>query len=514
MPTFFHKNYKSVIFGLFVLLHVFLFNVNVAEWGDSYRILRASNYIQRLSYPLDEKRPPLFSTVLAMRLPQVDPVIWGRGVMFIISLASFFVLSKVLDLVFKDSHKTKALALLLFALNPVYFYWSLRIYADVPLSFLSLVCFYLLIKWRGSITLKQSFLIGLVVGLAILTRFEGYLLFLSVCVGLVRLNIKNLKTASLHLTTFILGVVTFVIPFLIWRNPLTSTYFEEPTRRIYNFETLYIYLMSLLFLLGVVPAFGFLNKQSFSLSKNLLDLPKKYIGLSTFIILEFLLALLWPAAIPRLFVPVIPFLIIFLSPSIVGFFEVKERLAMSKATLFLGLFIIYVIGQHFLRLQFLSPHRIGFIVVAVLQLPILYSIFKKQFNLFLISIGVSMLLWSLLTVWLHKDVYTSLINAAEYIQTNVKGKVAYNDVSAVSDWYLNNNGRAGLSGYFIDVNDKSTLLEKNLVNSGTHYLLLTNEHNPDLNIDLKKRPYLTLVKEFSYMHGGRRFWSKVIKVGY
>ena len=74
---------KFYIYVLFVLLHLLLLNVNTAEWGDSYRILRASEYIRDGSYPQDEKRPPLFSFVLALRPENVDAVLWGRVVLFL-----------------------------------------------------------------------------------------------------------------------------------------------------------------------------------------------------------------------------------------------------------------------------------------------------------------------------------------------------------------------------------------------------------------------------------------------
>ena len=83
------KNKTVLVFLLFLLTHLLLLNVNTAEWGDSYRILRASEYIRNLNYPADEKRPPLFSVLLALRPGSVDQILWGRIFMLSVSIASF-----------------------------------------------------------------------------------------------------------------------------------------------------------------------------------------------------------------------------------------------------------------------------------------------------------------------------------------------------------------------------------------------------------------------------------------
>lgn len=184
-----HKLFFPVLVAIYLLARLSLINVNSAEWGDSYRILRASNYIQNLTYPIDEKRPPLFSIVLAIRPSHIDAVIWGRLIMLVISLGTLFLFYKLTEL-FLTTQNQRRLALALLALNPIYLYWSLRIYADVPFSFLVLLCFYVLEKWRKKLattkntSIKYPIIIGLTCGLSILTRFEGYLLILAVCLGL------------------------------------------------------------------------------------------------------------------------------------------------------------------------------------------------------------------------------------------------------------------------------------------------------------------------------------------
>ncbi|HOV97611.1 MAG TPA: hypothetical protein PLW49_01140, partial [bacterium] len=145
---------KFYAYLLFIVLHVALFNVNAAEWGDSYRILRASEYIRQGSYPSDEKRPPLFSALTAVRPNSVDPVVWGRVVVFIFSFLSLIVFDKLTQIYIKNE-KYRFVSLILFILNPVYLYWSIRVMADVPFSFFVLLTFYLLSKYYESLKQKE-----------------------------------------------------------------------------------------------------------------------------------------------------------------------------------------------------------------------------------------------------------------------------------------------------------------------------------------------------------------------
>lgn len=160
------KFYIAIIFV--IALHILTINVNHAEWGDSYRILRASQHIRDFSYPADEKRPPLYSLVLATYPSFVDPVAWGKLVMFGFSLLGLFLFLKLFDLLsITKTEESKVSALLLFMLNPVYFYWSLRLYADVPFSILTVFALYLVTKWRDVITTSKILVLAVLAALAV-----------------------------------------------------------------------------------------------------------------------------------------------------------------------------------------------------------------------------------------------------------------------------------------------------------------------------------------------------------
>ncbi len=503
------KNSVVVIFLLFLFLHIALFNINVAEWGDSYRILRAAEYIRAFSYPQDEKRPPLFSALLAVRPDTVDQVLWGKLIMFVISVVSFWVFYKLCRELLPDNTRAVTLAMLLFTLNPVYFYWSLRLYADVPLTLLILFAFYLLTKWRQSLTVKRLLALGFVTGLAVLTRFEGYLLFISLAVGIPFLVKAVTKEKIQKVFWFALAFVLTLLPYLYFRNPLTSAYFEEPAGRKYDLETVIIYVLSLIFMYGFVFASYFILKYK-TLATGFF---KEHAGIGVYVLLNLLLVLLWPAAVPRLFVSGIPFLIVVLSLGLSAHFTFNQKLSARDVIFLAVVFGIYFIGQTKFRLQFLVPNTKILIFMLAVQAVLVIFIVLKKFKLFIAALIVALVVWAVSTVFLHKNVYTSLKLAADYAQQNLEGNVLYNDSSSISDWYLNQKAKNDkISGVYSDFNNKQILTLDYLTANNIGYLLITNEHNPSLDINLAKRPYLQVIQDFQYIHGGKTFFTKVVKV--
>ncbi len=499
-----------LIFIGFILLHLVFLNINAAEWGDSYRILRASEYIRDFSYPKDEKRPPLFSFLLAIR-PEMDPILWGRIFMLGISALSFVVFKKLVDLMILEE-RYRNLALVVFVLNPVFLYWSIRVYADVPFTLLALLSFYMLKKWEKSYTFVKFLAIGVIAGLGILTRFEGYLLVGSI--GLSFLLRKEFIQGAKNAAKYALGVGIVALPYLVYRNPFTSSYFEEPARRVYDLTMVSTYLASLLFVFGFTSAFFFiLNNFRGREGCGILPWGRGHIGITIFVVLELLLALWWPAAVPRLFVPVIPLLIIVLVQSVAVYFETPEKRSLTPLLQITTLLGAYVVGQYVLKLQFLVLYKWVFLAVVALQLVTIFSIHFRKYKLFVVAITISMFIWSISTIWLHRNNLVSIKHAAEYAGSNLTGLVAYNDVSSVSDWYLNQNpGRNEVKGEYYLYLKKGDLAHDVLLKRGFDYLILTNEHNTDMTLDLESRPYLVLVKDFNYEVGGKAFFAKILSV--
>jgi len=348
------SNKIRFIFAAFLVFRLFLLNINYAEWGDSYRILRASEFIRSGSYPQDEKRQPVYSLMLAARPFGVDPVLWGRIEMLVVSVAMFWMFYKIVQQ-FDLSKRARKIALWLLILNPVLLYWSIRIMADVPFAFLMLLTFYLYDRWKDSLTHKELFVLGLLVGLAVLTRFEGYILGFSLGLGVFldqgwRFTIDDrLFNRAKRVVTLLIGFLVVTLPWFLYRNPVNSTYFEEPSGRVYDLNVVYIYLVSSMFLFGFSSACYFFYKYR----KELVNYSRKNVAITIFVIIELVLALIWPAAIPRLFTPVIPLLIIPLAVYVDKYFNSHEKSSFGDLLVLVGLFLIFIISQYILRLQFL-----------------------------------------------------------------------------------------------------------------------------------------------------------------
>lgn len=493
---------------ILILIRLLLLNVNSAEWGDSYRILRASNYVRQLSYPDDEKRPPLFSALLAIRPYNIDAVVWGRIFMLGISFTTLF----TFWLLCKKSLPTqnqRLLALVFLFLNPVYLYWSIRIYADVPFSLLVLLCFYIFEIWREKKEGGQKpsaillILLGLTCGLGIITRFEGYLLAVSTAIGIFLVGQKQTGSKIKALVKFIFATGVIILPWLLYKNPLSSSYFEEPVGRKYDFTMFLTYLVSYLYVLGVLPAFAMMAglvktdwKQKISTGT------KKYPHIISFVMLESVLILAWPAAVPRLFVPVIPFWVILLVKSLDGLEQQTKGWAIVGSMVLIAL---YIVVQNKLRLQFLGPHTLVFSTIIILGIAGSFALIIKNRALVITSAILSMLALSASTIYLHKGVYKSIVDIARFPLREPAGKIIHNDTASIISWYHP-------TSEYKNFDNKKHLTREYLTENQIAYLIITNEFDPNLEIDLKKRPYLELVKESNYARSGKMFFTWLVKV--
>ena len=510
-----YNPFLPILIG-FIFLHLFLFNINVAEWGDSYRFLRAAEFIRKGAYPQDEKRPPLFSLILSLRPDSVDQIFFGRVVVFVFSVACFVVFAKLLDY-FISGGLYKALALLFFTLNPVFLYWSIRIMSDLIFSFFVLLALFLLTKWKEDLGVIKALILGLLSGLAVLTRFEGYFLFVSLLLGILfgegislisDISLKRLLIKAKALSMCFVAFLFIVIPDLIFRNPLGSKYLGEVSGRMYDLKMLWIYIASLLFIFGIVPAFFFVARNF----KGAMDTLRKNVGIASFLFFELLVILLWPAAIPRLFMAIIPFLIILLVLSVENYFSSPKKDLWTDTFWLIVILGFYILSQYLLRLQSLISVKGIFVLVLLLQIFVGVSTIFKKLNLFIAFTVVSMFIWALAVIWVHKDIFISVKNAAEYGASNLSGRVAYNDVSSVSDWYLNYRYKnPSTFGFYYNSESKKNMEYNSLLAKNIDYLLLTNEHNTTMELDISKRPYLMEIKEFRYNVNGKEFFAKIVK---
>jgi hypothetical protein len=496
----------SAVAAIALLARVAMVNINAAEWGDSYRILRASNFIRHLSYPADEKRPPLFSAVLAVRPATVDAVVWGRVIMLGLSLLALGTFAKLAKLYLPTSRQ-QFWAVLLLAINPVYLYWSLRLYADVPFSLLVLVCCYVFEAWRvrwvhtNNHPTRLLVVMGVVCGLSILTRFEGYLLTLATVTGIVVVAKARPKTAVAFAAIVSVTTLAVILPWLVYRNPLTSAYFEEPGGRAYDLTMLATYAVSYLFVLGIIPA-GALVVSHFNTNSatNLRNWALRYPHILSFVALESLLILAWPAAVPRLFVPIIPFVIL----AFVSAWQNRINWRITAGTA-LVLTVGYGIVQHQLRLQFIGSHTAIYICVTLLAGLGTVALALQRHKLFMLTAVLSMAMLTASTVYLHRTIYSSIKEIATFSAGATQGTIIHNDTAGIVSWYLPHS-------VYKNLDDKKYLTQAYLQENTVDYIILTNEFNPTMEIDLKKRPYLELVRVSKYTAGGKMFFTWLVQV--
>lgn len=395
--------------------------------------------------------------------------------------------------------------------------------ADVPFSFFVLLFFYLNSKWPKKDYLK-IFLLGIVCGLSILTRFEGYLLLGAGIVEVIfqredlfknKIKIKNILSVFLknfgNMIPLVLATLLVIGPWLVYRNPLRSKYFDEAEKRVYDLKMIWTYFTSLIYILGFTSGISFVILK-FKIAKDFL---LKNIGLTAFILLELVLILFWPAAIPRLFAPLIPFFIIVTTKCLEFYMEEcntepKRDYRVLLANIFFVLF--YLLSQYFLKLQFLVLGYRMLAAVFLIQVTSLILLFLRKNNVYFVSIVFSSIFWSIYTINMHRYVFKTVKEASQYASDNLVGTIAYNDISAIPDWYLNiSDSKCDNSGVHMLFEDNVNLKYSKLKDKKIDYLILSNEHNPDVSVGLEKRKYLQPIKEFSYNVNETVFFAKIIR---
>jgi len=465
---------EKVRFGLaaiilaFVVLKVVFFNLTPAQWGDSYRFLRAGVYLSRLSYPLDEKRLPLFPAFLAPSFVlNIDPIVWGHVVVLIFSVLSLVLVSKLAEQIGLRNPTGPILAVAITAFSPVFFYWTSQIYAETLFAFLVLLAFYV---YYGKDVRFKSILLGVITGFAFMTRFEGLLLFVALFLSSVHKFHRSYKTYL----GFIAGFALVSAPYFVFRylsiGSLSSVYLSEPSTFSFSLNVILTFLASLIFVFGFIPFI------SFPAFREVRGFVKRNVPLALFIILELLLALFWQTAVPRLFVPIIPLLALLFVKMLS--FEKVQRPRTLEIAIFCFLFLVFLVGRIYLRLPFLVSGK--FVLVPII-LSVLYVLFLYLKHPAMYALVLSAIISSFLVSYAFKGVYKSIFEASKYA-ISLNGKVVYSDETGVSRWYLSNKGVY----YNLDLSNDGeyTWLRENNVS----YIVDTNEHNEGSKLEVFKDP--------------------------
>ncbi len=351
---------------LFAAIRIALFNIEPIEWERSHQLLRGAEEINQLTFSVEEIELPLFSALIAPFLFFLEPVVAGK---IVAGLATFFtlVLSYLVSReIFPNGDFHLWVPILLF-LTPVFLFWSLQITSVVVFTALVLWAFYIFYGWRVELVprlikedppLLNYVFLGAVIGLACLTRYEGFLLLPGFF--LYFLVQKRWVEKALFIISW--GVV--VLPWFVWSKfyapgAEASFYFQEEIgNQFLNWLNFEIFLFSLLFLFVFPPFFVFAFGGFKTLLKRKRSALTVHWPLFSFIVLETVLFFLWTGAVPRIMIPIMPLLLPFF---LRGVFEILGRSdgVVFRTRVFVpwfiasfGLCILFGVLQYFGRIRF------------------------------------------------------------------------------------------------------------------------------------------------------------------
>ncbi len=512
------SQYKYLLFiVLYLVLRLFLLNINSAEWGDSYRILRATEYLSSYSYPDDEKRPPLFSMLLLLNFG-FDAITNSRIIMMVISgliLVSFYYLLKQVNLSLTSNQRF--LTLVLFAVNPLFLYWSIRIYADSLFLLLMLLALNVFYYFQRSASKLALPLLSVISVLAILTRFEGYLLSIILFISIYLTCKKKYDLLFFLLPLTLLFSLVLLFPqFSFYKNPISSSYVEEVGTRSISLREVFNFTLQYLFLLGNLFTIYFL---AFS-KNNILKFFKDNLVLLFIVLTHSALAFVWFAAVPRLFLPIVPILCIIFVKSLEIFFNETFRVSTFAYLknfwrreylhyiIPILLLLTYMLGQAYLKLPFLLTSVSFFALVCFYSLFSLLLIFSHYKKLFISVLIIFNVLWGYFYISLEKDTLKVLNTATIYFTQNYtpEGNVLTNDISSITRYYLKE--KYVLTSLLSKGRDLTDSIKLNNID----YVIITNEQNPEMSFTPSKHPYLTILHEFRQVVGGREFFTYIAKV--
>ena len=547
-----------LLISFFIALRLTLFNFNAAEWGDSYHILRSARDITKLTYSLEEKRLPGLPALMAPFLFIFEPVTAGRIVAALATLAVLILSYKLSQKLFPKSNWHLWVPIFL-CISPVFLYWSIRVMTIVPFTALVLLAFYIFERAgqgpaatgfrvqptrdglpasgglnpfggplgspMGSNPLKNfvegwtPLGLGVVLGLACLTRYEGFLLLPGFFLFYV------LKKRWRELFTVFIPWAVVTLPWFVWsklivKGPTGAAYFKEAmTFNLFDWGRFWFWGLSVLFLFVFPPFFAFVIKGF----KGRLEVVKGdgiyCLPFGSFLVLEAALAFFWTPSVPRILIPVMPFLLMLFLEGVDGMSEPEfprarllglssgegKSLALGPQSqalflrtpwliFFLALFLLYILGQYHQRAYFLVLSRGGMGLVLGFSGLALLSLMGGRWlrwkrglrRLFYISLVVVLAVSSFVIVGNQRKIYATVREVSEQA-AQFDGKTAYSDETGVSWWYLTRLNDKGV--YFPQKTKLSSEEQWQWLRENTvKYVLWTNEFNRGSTLSILDDP--------------------------
>jgi hypothetical protein len=163
-------------------------------------------------------RPPLYPLLLSAvyLFFSHETLLTARLVNAVLDTAACFVFYHLILLIW-NSRRTAILSSLIYAFNPLYLFFNVRVRVEALFILLVAGGIYFLIKEykKDFPTLLPVFLIGCIFGLSILCRSNATMLLLLIPAWLIYTNLKNLKKAIRLGLGFALGCVLMIAPWSI-----------------------------------------------------------------------------------------------------------------------------------------------------------------------------------------------------------------------------------------------------------------------------------------------------------
>lgn len=510
------ENRPFLIFlAIYVVLRILIFNINYTEWGDTFRMIRAADYLSDGSWPWDEKRWPFYSLLLIPGIWLNAPVFWGRVVSLLTSIGLLTIIY-AFYLKYLSTRKLYAtLAALFVATSSVFGYWSIRVMADPVFALLVLVFFYYFPNVyhkeffkKDSYRKKEIWLSGLLLTIT-MTRLEG--LFVASAVGLFLViyqidkskflfGVKNwLSNAISNYKSILIFFIPQLLIYFPWtlyakvlyKGEVNNDYLQEVQTFVFDFERLKYFLTYTVFIL-VIPLTVYFVWNGV---KNYLKDYKKemyyMIPVLAFVLQEFLIGFIWTPSLPRIYMPVIPFLGMLVIYGIQSL-NLNKRNYYGYLAINLIITLAFAFLQYQQRLYFLGASKLLFVFIILTNLFMVFAfVMKSKYEkiLAVLLLLINLVVCSVI-IYNQSNVYKSVMKGIEFVAP-LEGEVAYSDETGNTEWYLRKDGYylaqdKGIS----NLNYEYELLKSN----GIEYLLWTDEFNRGSRfIDPKADPRFRLV---------------------
>ena len=204
-----------------MLLHIYFVNLRafLPQGGDVWNYLVLARYLGRLHYPLRQARLPLYPLLILLGWPFFDPVIWAKTIGILAAIGTLILVYK-LGRTLRIPRKALHLAMIFLSVSPIAVENATRVLSDSLFTFMVLASLCSLYRVVDTNSSKAQLLFGTSLGLACMTRYEGYPFALVSFASLAYLSgFKRLRNA-------LIPFLVIISPWLVRNSVLTGNPFH------------------------------------------------------------------------------------------------------------------------------------------------------------------------------------------------------------------------------------------------------------------------------------------------